>query len=117
MKNAALLKKNESFAPTGEHGTVTRTGDGWIEVASEGGVLRARRAASCLLAPAVGDEVLVAIVARRPAYVLAVLERAPGARNDLDLAGDTTLRVAGGRLSLSADGLDLLSSADANVSA
>ena len=113
MKNAA--KKIETFPPAQEHGTVTRIDDAWIEVVAGADLLRCRRAASCLLAPSVGDEVLVAIVANRPAYVLAVLERSDATPAQLDMSGDTALRVRDGRLSIAADGIDLLSTADTNV--
>lgn len=67
----------------------------------------ARRAASCLLAPAVGDRVWVVGEAGQPPYVLAVLERADAATATLALEGDVAVRTTG-RLTLSAAaGMDL----------
>lgn len=77
-----------------------------------------RRAASCLLAPAVGDRVWVVGEATGRLYVIAVLERAEAsAAASLAFPGDVTV-TAGGRLTLAAQGgLDLASPAAVGVSA
>lgn len=77
--------------------TLTAAGEG----EDEGASLEARRAASCLLAPALGDEVWFAAQAGR-CYVLAVVERgAPDTAARLQIPGDAVLE-AGGELSLEA---------------
>ncbi len=69
----------------------------------------ARRAASCLLAPAVGDRVLVATEERGDAFVLAVLEqRDPGAAT-ISVNGDLNLRSTHGKVTIAAqEGIDLI---------
>ena len=68
---------------------------------------RAQRSASCLLAPGVGDKVLLVTDSGDGAYVLAVLERGAGPAL-LDLPADTAISSAGGSLNLSArDGIVL----------
>jgi hypothetical protein len=76
----------------------------------------ARRAASCLLDPAVGDRVLVAAEERGDAYVLAVLEqRDPGAAT-LTVEGDLTLRSLRGKVSVAAqEGVDIVTAAAARI--
>lgn len=60
-------------------------------------------AASCLLAPEAGDQVLLTADNFGRAYVLAVLERPAGrAENRLALTGPTRLEVTGGELTLAA---------------
>jgi len=78
----------------------------------------ARRAASCLLAPAVGDRVLLAVEERGDAFVLAVLEqRDPGAAT-LSVEGDLTLRSVRGKVSVAArDGVDIVTGAAARIMA
>jgi len=81
----------------------TLDADGWLRVQCGALALRCRRAASCLLAPTVGDRVLVATLHDTECWVLAVLERADGAgRAVLDAPGDCELRVAGGKLVVAA---------------
>lgn len=71
----------------------------------------ARRALSCLVEPAVGDTVLLA-VAPSTCFVLAVLTRAEGAPAELRLTGDLTLRLARGRFTVVADeGVELATGA------
>lgn len=84
-------------------------------VRTEGGEVTARRAVSCLLAPAIGDEVLVADLAGT-AWILAVLERAPGAPNELTVEGDLVVSAPSGRCSFAAqEGIDLVSAKDVKV--
>jgi hypothetical protein len=77
-----------------------------------------RRAASCLLPPAVGDRVWVVGEAAGSLYVIAVLERAQAsAAVGLAFPGDVAV-TAGGRLTLAAQGgLDLACPAEVGVSA
>jgi hypothetical protein len=114
MKSA--VRKIEPSVVRQEIAVVVRVSGDSIEVEAPAASYEARRAQSCLLAPEVGDEVLVAVVAGRPSYVLAVLERDPSMQARLELDGDVAIRVPRGRLSItSAEGLDVISGKEANV--
>ena len=68
----------------------------------------ARRAASCLLEPMVGDKVLLSTDLDAGDYVLAVLERALDAQAVLNLPADTEIRATQGRIKFfSPLGIDL----------
>lgn len=111
----ATAKKLGPTVAAQDVGTVVAAGDA-LEIASADGTYAAKRAASCLLAPEVGDQVLVAFIPGRPCYVLAVLERDPGAPARLNVDGDLAIQAAGGRVSIaSAEGLDLVTEGDATV--
>ncbi len=75
------------------------------------GEVRARRAASCMLQPTLGDLVLAAVLGDGSAYVLAVLERGDAdVPSELLVEGDVALRVSNGRLEVFADqGVELRS--------
>jgi hypothetical protein len=83
-----------------ELAVVERSGGEGLELRSAGGRYRARRAASCLLEPQVGDLVVVAVSERGHAWVLAVLER-ENEEQPLALRTDGDLEIhARGRLGL-----------------
>jgi len=85
-------------------GTLVESSDaGSHRVQTELGTVRARRAASCLLEPEPGDEVLVSGPAPDCLYVIAVLERRTQAPASIVFVGDTRLAVSGGSLSVEAD--------------
>jgi hypothetical protein len=81
----------------GRQGTAVIVAEGpdrsWM-VEDRGQQLQARRAASCLLEPAVGDRVWLVVEGER-CYVLAVLERNADAPATLRVDGDAKLRVDG----------------------
>ena len=78
----------------------------------------AKRAASCLLEPAVGDRVLLAVEDGGAAYVLAVLDREDGAQATISVEGDLVLRSLRGRVSVAAqEGVDIVSAATARATA
>jgi hypothetical protein len=78
----------------------------------------ARRAASCLLAPAVGDRVLLATEERGDAFVLAVLEQRDPRAAVLSVEGDLTLRSLRGKVSVAAqEGVDIVTTAAARLMA
>lgn len=107
------------IAPYQGIATVIDAADGGAWIVDDGRQRRTiRRAASCPLAPAVGDRVWVVGEAAGSLYALAVLERArPSEPATLAFAGDVAI-TAGGRLTLhAADGLDLATPAAATVSA
>jgi hypothetical protein len=93
------------------YGEVTEAGAA-LSVRSGDLLLHARRASSCLLAPMIGDKVLL-LTDSVNAYVLAVLERADDAQATLELPADTEIRTASGRLRLTArDGIGMETAAD-----
>lgn len=109
------------LAPSGYQGVATvrgeEPGQGWW--VDDGRQRRlARRAASCLLAPAVGDRVWVVGEVGHGPYVTAVLERAE-AKAPATLAFDGDVAVSTrGRLTLTGgNGLDLHTPQDLGVSA
>ena len=59
-----------------------------IEVCLDGAVIRIKKAASCLLMPAVGDVVLVSGADINHAYVIAVLEQANTAQQEIAIEGN-----------------------------
>ncbi|WP_054029616.1 DUF3540 domain-containing protein [Desulfatitalea tepidiphila] len=96
----------------------SRDGDKLV-LCTAAGRTRARAAASCLLVPAPGDQVLLSEDNFGRTYVLAVLER-PGesVENRLAFTGPTRLEVAGGDLTLTADtGIGLTSPAHVDMAA
>lgn len=111
----------ESSAPslagvfcTGEVIAITTAG---LTVRTESGLFGARRAAGCLLEPAIGDLVLAAGESRARVYVLSVLERSADGPARLNVEGDLELG-ASGCLSLHADaGLRLTTGAAALLAA
>ncbi len=102
--------------PPQEVATVVGTSGPLFRVRSRGGEMEVRRAASCLLEPALGDEVLVAHH-ERGSHLLAVLERDEETPARLSAEGDLQIAAAG-RLSVSgAEGVDLLTPGEAVVAA
>ncbi|APR77369.1 Hypothetical protein A7982_02716 [Minicystis rosea] len=93
-------RKLANVETTLEAGCVERIADDMIEVQLAGGMCRARRAKSCLVAPELGDRVLCAIAAD-DAYVLAVLAGREAAPTLLAADGDLQIRARGGRVSVS----------------
>jgi len=107
--------KEKSLALQQQYGEVTQAAGAALSVRTGENVLRARRAASCLLAPLVGDKVLL-VSDHDEAYVLAVLERAQANQATLELPGDTEIRAAGGRLRLSGrDGIGMETASDVSL--
>ncbi len=81
-------------------------------VQTQQGLLRARRAISCLLRPQTGDRVWLARDEAGDCFILAILEREHPAPASLDLPADTTLHCPG-RLNLAArQGIGLLTPGD-----
>lgn len=81
--------------------------DNWL-VRCDGADWCVMRAASCLLAPAQGDEVLIAGPVPEQVYLIAVIRQADPSAAHLELQGDVHIASTGGRISLkAAGGLDL----------
>lgn len=114
MRN--LAKKQERREVYQEIGAVIRTAGSAFVVETEGGEISAKRAASCLLEPAPGDMVLVAIASADQAYVLAVLEREEGAPGRISVDGDLDVELRRGRFRVTAEeGVTLASAKDVSV--
>ena len=97
-------------------GTVQRVGPDGVVVRTDTGEVVAKRATSCLVEPVVGDDVLVASDGAAASFVLAVLERAPGAASTLSVEGDLTVRAAAGKLTFAAqNGVDLVSASTVSI--
>jgi len=76
----------------------------------------AARAASCLLAPAVGDRVLLAVEDGGEAFVLAVLAQRDPSAATISVEGDLSLRSTHGKVTVAArEGIDLVTAAAARV--
>jgi uncharacterized protein DUF3540 len=84
-------------------GQLVETVDNGFTVCTESGPFVARRAASCLLEPGPGDQVLVSGRDADSVYIIAVLERAGSAPARLVVDGDASLTASGGSLALCAD--------------
>jgi hypothetical protein len=88
---------------TEESGTISHREGEVFTVELGSGVVVSKRAFSCLVEPAPGDRVLVAVEASGRAYVLAVLER-PGesAKTTLRVEGDLEIQAPLGSCSIAA---------------
>ncbi|HVY47188.1 MAG TPA: DUF3540 domain-containing protein [Minicystis sp.] len=82
------LARKLSSTPAHDVGTLARVDGAELVVQTGAGLVRARGAPSCLVAPEPGDLVLVAALEAGAAFVVAVLER--------DAAGPLTLTAEGG---------------------
>lgn len=99
---AVAARKINPCLVTEESGLVVHVGEG-LTVELGSGVVEAARAVSCLVAPEVGDRVLVAVENSGKAYVLAVLERTSGApKTTLSVEGDLEIRTPSGACSIAA---------------
>lgn len=117
MQDAA--RKIESPMLALGYAVVDSATDGHLFVQTPNGRVRARKAASCLLAPVTGDQVLLSEDNFGRAYILAVLERPDDlTENRLTLDGPTHLVVNDGDLTLSAEkGVTMASPAHVALSA
>jgi hypothetical protein len=83
---------------TVEHGAVTRIEGALLAVDVDAGEVLAKRATSCLVAPLLGDRVLVTRGPSGAVYVLAVLEREPSEATTLRVEGDLHIESDGFQL-------------------
>jgi len=99
-------------------GKVVGAGPEGYAVRTGSGVLGARRAASCLLEPELGDEVMIAGDTSERVYVIAVLERATDRPPRIAFHGDVQVIAIGGTMTLQADaGLNLSTDAQLRLAA
>jgi hypothetical protein len=105
MKTATAARGYPAYDPVHLLGrVVAREDDGSYRVECDGQPWRARRAASCLLAPAEGDEVLISGPDAGRVYLIAVTEQADPAHARLELSGDVVLGCADGGVALESRG-------------
>lgn len=113
MANTA--KKIEPTVAYPLAGRVTRAQGALFAVTSGNTEYEGRCAASCLLEPQAGDEVLLAIVPERGAFILSVLVRS-GEAARLRVEGDLEIQVANGGVVIAArDGIDLVSTSNVGI--
>jgi len=92
-----------------EVGTVVAIEGESIRVEVSDDVIVTRKAASCLLAPAVGDAVLVVLLESGSAYVLAVLEREAETTSRIVLDGEAAIEAPTGKVRIVArEGVDVV---------
>lgn len=114
MSNVA--RKIEVKAVFQEFGEIVATDGALSTVRTALADVVARRAASCLLTPSVGDRVLLATEDRGDAYVLAVLEQRDPGQATISVDGDLSLRSVHGKVSVAArEGIDLITAAAARI--
>lgn len=94
-------KSAKTIAPALEYARVLSQGADGHHIETPFGTMRARRAASCLLAPEPGDLILVSLDMSGAAWILAVLERAGDGPSRLSVTGNATFCAEGGSLTLS----------------
>lgn len=112
----SAIQKLQSRAAYLESGRVEGVAAGVVHVKLESGVLAAKRAKSCLVAPEVGDKVLCA-VDPEGVYVLSVLEgREHDGVTTIASEGDLKLTARDGRVSVCASkGVDVVGGQDVAV--
>jgi len=102
MQTTAVQRIYPAYDPIHLIGTVLRVQDDAYVVLCDGREWRAKRAASCLLAPAEGDSVLISGPDAGRVYLIAVIEQADASAATLDVEGRLLLRSRSGDVSLEA---------------
>lgn len=103
----SVARKLESKTVYQEFADVVSAGEVLTLSTSTGNVM-ARKAASCLLVPEVGDRVLVAVESRGDAFVLAVLERLSDSRATIELPRRTSVQAAERLSFVAREGVDVV---------
>ena len=113
MKTSTLNHRLPVYDPVHLIGSIEAAAvDGVFAVHCDGRVWHARRAASCLLAPAVGDTVLISGPDRARVYLIAVIEQVDPSVHRIEVDGDLTLATRSGAIAFdSAKDLHLKSAA------
>lgn len=113
-KDNLARQSHEAFQETG---TIVGVSNGVFVVRSGAHEVQALRAASCMLEPEIGNEVVV-VHHRRGSHVLAVLTRDADSPARLALDGGLEIAASVGAVSISArDGVHIATPADASVTA
>lgn len=114
----SVARKIEVKAVFQEIGEVRHVNGETVTVRTPLADIRARRAASCLLAPAAGDRVLLVTEDGGDAFVLAVLEQRDPSSATISVEGDLSLRSVRGKVTVAAqEGLELVTAATARIAA
>jgi hypothetical protein len=100
MNIAAAQRAYPAYDPVHLIGTVTGEEEGWFTVDCDGRGWRCRRAASCLLAPAAGDSVLISGPDAERVFLIAVIEQLDAAVTRIETAGDLLIASRGGSVAL-----------------
>ena len=105
----SVARKIEARAVFQEFGEILAIDGPRVTVRTALAEVPCRRAASCLLAPAVGDRVLLAVEDRGDAYVLAVLDQKDPGSATIAVDGDLHLTAAHGKVTVAAqEGIELV---------
>lgn len=111
-----LARKHLYSKATQEYGKVVGQEDKFYSVETDSGLYRVMRAISCVVQPEVNDLVLVSLSSLGGDFILAVLEREPGAKATLSFDSDVDIRTSEGSLSIaSKQGIDLASPESINL--
>lgn len=113
---STATSRHPSWNAAQEVATVSGLIDGRVIVRAAGETLEARRAVSCLVAPEIGDRVLVASH-REGIHVLAVLDRPGSGPVTLAVDGDATLASTGVLRLEGADGVRVVTPESATIAA
>ncbi len=99
-------------------GTVIETAATGVRVWTPEGVVDARRAVSCLVAPEEGDLVLLAGPCAGTSYILAVLARPDGRARRIAVEGDVVFEMPSGRFTIAAArGVDIVAKETVSLTA
>lgn len=111
-----LARKHLYSKATQEYGKVVGQEDKFYSVETDSGLYRVMRAISCVVQPEVNDLVLVSLSSLGGDFILAVLEREPGAKATLSFDSDVDIRTSEGSLSIASKrGIDLASPESINL--
>jgi Protein of unknown function (DUF3540) len=114
----STARKLESRGTFQEVGEVVAADGARFEVQAGDALLYAKRAVSCLVAPEVGDAVLLSSEAGGPCYILAILERDEGRDASIALDGNLSIALPSGRFTVAAqEGVDLVSAQQVSIAA
>lgn len=108
-RTVSAVRRGRPIQATHCVGIVTGQDGEHFTIASGGVDSRGRRAASCLLEPAIGDSVACLIVAPDQWWILAVLQRDEGADHVLRLNGPTRIDTGDAPLTATAGAITLQS--------
>lgn len=116
MHSAA--RKLEARTVFQEFGELVAESSGGLRVRTALAEVVAQRAVSCLVAPRVGDRVLVAMEEDGDNFVLAVLARETSGTTTIAVEGDLDLRAPQGKVTIVArEGVDIAASAPVRITA
>ncbi|HEY3818505.1 MAG TPA: DUF3540 domain-containing protein [Polyangiaceae bacterium] len=103
-----VVRKLSQAASTYEVATVVLVAETNVTVRTTHGERRARRAASCLVAPEAGDEVAIIVTGDGRVFVTAVLVRAEDRPIEIAVDGDLRISARGGSCHIDAtDGVEI----------